>query len=693
MSKQDFLLEIGLEELPARFINNATAQLKQLFEKWLQKQKLEYEKIEIMSTPRRLAVLVKQLSDKQPDISGEAKGPAKKIALTEDGEWSKAALGFARGQGVDKEDLFFKELKGTDYVYARTFTAGQKTNELLKEVKELILSIHFPKNMRWNQYSLRFARPIQWLVALYGKEIIPFSITDITTGNETFGHRFLGEKISIDQPAHYEQLLEKQYVLVDADKRKKLIEEQIQQLSKEKGWNIPVNEALLDEVNHLVEYPTALFGHFDTSFLEIPKEVLITSMREHQRYFPVENHEGELLPYFVTVRNGNDQHLENVARGNEKVLRARLADAAFFYKEDQKLTIPSALSKLENIVYHEELGSIADKVRRVKLLTEKISSKLTLSEEETKKINRVAEISKFDLVSQMVYEFPELQGKMGQKYAQLQGEEAEVCLAINEHYMPRFSGDQSPSTLIGSVVSLGEKMDTITSCFAIGLIPSGSQDPYALRRQAAGIVQILVEYKLEITLEQLINMSLEVIKDKGLLKRDSEELAKELLDFFFLRVKNLLQDKGSRYDVIDAVTSVSYSHVTNTIKKAEAIMKQVDHQDFKDSVESLSRVTNISKKHTGDRNLDTSLFEKEEEKRMYDKYVSVKNNVEKAYLNGDFEGILHELVRSREEIDAYFDSIMVMAEDESLRQNRLTQMKEFAQVIESFAKFQQIVFS
>ncbi|WP_413380144.1 glycine--tRNA ligase subunit beta [Alkalihalobacillus sp. 1P02AB] len=693
MSAHDFLLEIGLEELPARFITDAMNQLEQKMSSWLNEQKLEYQSIEAFSTPRRLAVLVTGLADKQPDITSEAKGPAKKIALDNEGNWSKAAQGFARGQGVSVEDLFFKELKGVEYVYANTFTAGKETVELLEAAKELILSIHFPKNMRWNSYQLRYARPIQWLIALYGEKVIPFSIEGISTGTISKGHRFLGKEVSIAAPAHYVATLSEQNVVVEPQKRKEMIISQIQVLSREQNWVIPIDEDLLEEVNNLVEYPTALFGKFDDEFLEIPKDVLITSMREHQRYFPVENSEGELLPYFVTVRNGNAEHLNNVARGNEKVLRARLSDAAFFYEEDQKLKIDDAVAKLENIVYHEELGSIADKVRRVQYLTNELSDQLVLSTEQKKKANRVAEIAKFDLVTQMVYEFTELQGKMGQVYAELAGEDKEVAEAINEHYMPRFAGDNSPSSLVGVVVSVAEKIDTITTCFAIGLIPSGSQDPYALRRQATGIVQMLLDNDLSLSLETLIDVSLNLNEERQLLKRDKSDIKSDLLSFFRLRVKHMLQEKSIRYDVIDAVIANGFTEVSTTVAKANVLMQQVEQPQFKQVIEALSRVTNISKKQTGDVRINTSLFQKEEEENLYQTYMRVQEQVAEATEGKDYESAFHALAHTTEVIDQYFDHIMVMDENEEIKQNRLSQMKAFANVIYSFADFQAIVFS
>ncbi len=624
MSKRDFLLEVGVEELPARFVTGSMNQLKEKVEEWLSAEHLEFDSVKAFATPRRLALIIEGLAESQPDIEEEAKGPAKKIAFDEDGNWTKAAQGFARGQGVSTDDLFFKELKGVEYIYANKFIAGKKTIELLPAVKDIILALHFPKNMRWGSNELRFARPIQWLVAIYGHEVVPFDITGIETGKKTFGHRFLGNEIELTEPNEYVGALLSEFVIVDPTERKQAIRSQIESMTEGNGWVIPIDEDLLEEVHHLVEYPTALSGSFDEEFLTLPKEVLITSMREHQRYFPVENQEGELLPYFVTVRNGDHQHLENVARGNEKVLRARLSDGAFFYREDQKLKIDDALKRLEQIVYHEELGSIGDKVRRIHEGVAKFGELLKVDQSTKDTARRVASICKFDLVTQMVYEFPELQGRMGEVYAELAGEPKQVAKAINEHYQPRFAGDASPESLAGAIVSIADKLDTIVTCFAIGLIPTGSQDPYALRRQAAGIVQMINDHELDVELEQLVKVSLDVAEGRNLFKRSRQEVESELIEFFKLRVKAALSDQHIQYDVIDAVLAERLGHIPTLIKKAHVITEKRHEKSFKQVVEALSRVTNIAKKAEGKHEINPDLFEKEEEKALFAHYEEVK---------------------------------------------------------------------
>ncbi len=477
------LLEIGTEEMPARFVAEAAEQLKDKVSKWLTAQRIPYGEVMTFETPRRFTVLIKDVQEQQEDSNEELRGPARKIAVDEEGNWSKAALGFARGKSLSPDDLYLQEVGGVEYVFARKHEAGRPTVELLPELGNIITGLTFPKNMKWGSYELKFVRPIRWIVALYGTDIIPLEITGVKAGKETQGHRFLGQQTTIERPEDYARKLAEQYVLVEPEERKQRILSQIKELETARGWTVPLDEDLLDEVVHLVEYPTALFGSFEEEYLQIPRQVLVTSMREHQRYFPVENEQGELLPHFVTVRNGDDRDIEIVARGNEKVLRARLSDARFFYEEDQKMKIEEALQRLETVVFHEELGTIGDKIHRVQDTAMQIAQKIGTNAEDRKKLQRAAEISKFDLVSLMVYEFPELQGIMGERYARLLGEDEEVAKAIFEHYLPRFAGDILPETIAGALLSIADKLDTITGCFAIGIIPTGSQDPYALRRQ------------------------------------------------------------------------------------------------------------------------------------------------------------------------------------------------------------------
>ncbi|MGG3494332.1 glycine--tRNA ligase subunit beta [Peribacillus simplex] len=687
MSKCDLLLEIGLEELPARFVTASMKQLSDKVQKWLTEKAIEFGEVEAFSTPRRLAILVKDVEESQKDIEEEAKGPAKKIALDSEGNWSKAALGFVRGQGMTSEDIYFKELKGVEYAHVNKFIKGQPTVQLLSELAEIISGMTFPKNMRWANQELRFVRPIKWLIALFGNDIVPFSIADVETGRETKGHRFLGDSAIIEQPERYEDTLKEQFVMADPDKRRQVILDQIKELEQEKGWIIPVDEELLEEVNNLVEYPTVLFGHFEEEFLELPSEVLITSMKEHQRYFPVKDQDGKLLAFFVTVRNGDDRHLDKVSKGNEKVLRARLSDAAFFYKEDQKKEISAALKKLDSIVYHEEIGTLAEKTARVTAVTGVLADALNLKAEKEMAL-RAAEIAKFDLVSHMVYEFPELQGYMGEKYALLKGETKEVAAAINEHYMPRHADDNVPPSVIGAVVSLAEKIDTLSSFFAIGVIPTGSQDPYALRRQASGVVQILAEKKWNISLEELIVIGLKGLESKGILKRDLEDVKSDMFTFFKARVKHLLQEQQIRYDLIDAVLVNEIGYIHSIVERAHVLDAKKDEAGFKESLEALSRVMNIAVKCDNKVTVDPTFFENDQEKALYEKYQNVAiRYTESKDENERFE----QLISLQSEIESYFENTMVMADDEAIRSNRLSLMKEISDLVAGFAAMNKII--
>ncbi|MFS0861594.1 glycine--tRNA ligase subunit beta [Fredinandcohnia sp. 179-A 10B2 NHS] len=680
MNKRDLLIEIGLEEMPARFVTDAMNQLSDKVTGWLMENNISFEQVKGYSTPRRLAVLVTDVAEKQEDVELEAKGPASKIALDQDGNWSKAAIGFTRGQGLSVQDIYFKEINGIEYAHVKKFIKGQETKDALGELENVIKNLSFPKNMRWGDKELRYVRPVKWIVGLFGDEIVPLSITNVTSNNKTWGHRFLGEEVEITSAREYEKLLMSQYVIADSMERKEAIINQIKILEEENKWVIPIDEDLLEEVTNLVEYPTAFYGKFEEEFLNLPGDVLITSMREHQRYFPVKDQNGALQPFFVAVRNGDHKHLETVARGNEKVLRARLSDADFFYKEDQKLNIDDLLKKLDKIIFHEELGSLGDKVRRIQRVSEHISQLLELDGDAKQKIDRASQICKFDLVTNMVYEFPELQGVMGERYARVSGEDEAVAVAINEHYMPRHADDKSPTSITGAVISIADKLDTIVGCFSIGIIPTGSQDPYALRRMAAGVVQILLDKDWNVKLEDLLEFTLQQFEDTNIAKREKQETINDLVHFFKLRIKHELNTRNIRYDIIDAVLGTTIGNIGSIVKKAEVLENSKNNQDFKEVIESLGRVINISKK--GEKvDIDPTLFVSDEEKYLYDRFTEVNPKVMQNLSDNNVEEAFRLLASLREAIDNYFENTMVMAEDEAIRRNRLAQMVQLADTI------------
>lgn len=682
---RDLLLEIGLEELPAQYVLRSEKQLAERVDAFLKEARVDFGSIEVYSTPRRLAVIVRDVAETQQDLTETLRGPAKKIAQDAEGNWSKAAQGFARGRGLTVEDLYFAEEKGVEYVFAERHEKGQETLSLLNGLEDVVRSLTFPKNMKWGTSSLRYMRPIRWLIALFGQDIIDFTIEGVKTNNVTRGHRFLSKgDVVISSPTEYVQTLESAFVMANYEMRKAEIERQIQELATKQGWTIPLDADLLEEVTNLVEWPTALFGEFDEAYLDLPEEVLITTMKEHQRYFPVYL-DGTLKNYFVTVRNGNAEHLENVARGNEKVIRARLADAVFFYEEDKKTKIDDQLGRLDRIVFHEKLGTTGAKARRVTKIAQELAP---LFEADLEKVSRAGAIHKFDLVSQMVYEFTELQGIMGEKYALQQGEDKEVAAAIREHYMPRFAGDASPETATGAVLALADKLDSIAAFFGIGMIPSGSQDPFALRRQAQGVVQILGDWKIDLSIDTLLSKVVELQLEAGLYEADKEQVKAQLDEFFKLRLKYRLQEQQVRYDVIDAVLTTSLT-VVRLDARADAIQEFVS-TDAKALIEQLSRVVNISKKgEAGD--VDPSLFENDHEIALHDAIEQTAPATAEAVEMGDYKKALDLLQQLESPIMMYFEHTMVMSDDEAVRKNRLHEMNRLATTIKRVADFNALV--
>lgn len=687
---KDLLFEIGMEEIPARFIRAAAEQLEERVSRSLRDARIDFSAIQSYATPRRVAIIVSSLAETQTDLTEEIKGPSKKIALNEHGEWSKAAEGYMRNQGIHSSNLYFREVAGVEYIYATKKNEGIATSELLSNLlTQVIHSMTFPKNMRWGNYDLKFVRPIRWIVALYGKDIVPIEVAGVKSNNITRGHRFLGKDIHLDSAQSYLESLKLQYVFADIEERKKIILSQLHDLALEKEWTISIKEDLLEEVLFLVEYPTVLYGGFDSDYLNIPRDVLITSMREHQRYFPVFDHDDHLLPFFVAVRNGDTRFIDQVARGNEKVLRARLSDARFFYLEDHKMTIDLALSKLESIVYHEGLGSVGDKVRRICSMAERLSNWLKLEPVIVDKIKRAAAICKFDLVTQMVYEFPELQGIMGEDYARKFGENESVAVAVNEHYQPRFSGDQSPKSIIGAVISIADKMDSIVGCFFLGIIPTGSQDPYALRRQAAGVVQILLDHQITCKLSELFDWAIEVYDNNGLMKRNRDQVVQGLQDFFSLRVKNLLSDKA-RYDVVDAIMVSGFDDVTSAVGKTSALMNILPLPETKLSLESFNRVNNLAAKALSG-HLNASLYTEEIEHHLHQTWETIHQQFKDFMNKGEEHKALEALILLREPITEYFEAVMVMSDNTSLREARLALLKHISDDLKCFADFQKIV--
>lgn len=674
-----YLLEIGLEEIPAHVVTPSIQQLAQKVTKFLKENRLSYDSIEQFSTPRRLAIRINGLGDRQPDIEEDAKGPARKIAQDEDGNWTKAAIGFTKGQGLTVDDITFKTIKGTEYVYVHKLIQGKTTQEILPGIKDVVESLNFPTMMKWANYDFKFVRPIRWLVSILDDEVLPFQILDIKAGRQNQGHRFLGKTVDLANPSEYEEKLQAEFVIVDAEKRKALIREQIQAIAQEENWEVTPNADLLEEVNNLVEWPTAFSGKFDPKYLAIPEEVLITSMRDHQRFFFVRNQDGKLLPNFISVRNGNKEHLENVVRGNEKVLTARLEDAAFFYDEDQKNSIDYYADRLKKVSFHDKIGTMAEKMTRVGSIAQVIAKMLGLDAEAAEDLQRAAAIYKFDLVTGMVGEFPELQGVMGEKYALLKGEKPAVAQAIREHYMPNSAEGELPESTVGTVLALADKFDNIFSFFSAGMIPSGSNDPYALRRHAYGIVRILAQRDWSLDLnkfEEAVKQAL--TDDQTSFGVDVDKNFAEVVEFFNDRIKQYLDHHSVSYDIEDAVLAGSQHNVTTIIAAAEVLTNAKAADSFKDEIEALTRVQRIATKNTtaGDLAVDSQLFNNETEGKLFDLITKIE-----AMNDADMAAFFKELTSLTPAITEYFDATMVMDKDAKIKANRLNMMSRLANLV------------
>ena len=685
MSK-DLLLEIGTEEIPAHAMPGMLRELGENAKKALKELRLAHGAVRTLGTPRRLALIVEGLAEKQEDVAEEKRGPSVQVAFDADGKPTKAAQGFARGQGVQAEALVTKD----GYVYALVQETGERTEKVLeKMLPELIVGLSLPNSMRWGDLDFRFIRPLRWLVALYGEQVVPFELARVKSSNTSRGHRFLSTgDFTIQDAAHYEEACEKAFVIVDPARRKTEIEEGLVKEAKAHGGIAEITPNLLEEVLYLVEYPTALSGSFEEKYLALPPDAVITPMRDHQRYFPVKAADGRLMPLFLTVRNGGAEYLATVQHGNERVLRARLADAQFFFDEDRKKSLEEHMEKLKTVVFQEGLGTVYEKSLRLEKLAAKIAGAIGASEAEKKAAERAARLSKADLVTGMVTEFTELQGVMGKEYARLDGESEDVALAIDEHYMPRFAGDALPKTCAGLVVSLADKMDNIVATFSRGLIPTGSQDPFALRRQALGMVHSIIEAGVTVSLRELVNWTMDLLAIQDAAVR--EKMQADVADFMRLRLKNVLAEAGIRYDVADAVLG-DIDDVRRVMLAAEAVRAQLAAPDMAAAVKAFVRVANLAAKAEGKARIDEALFETEEEKELMKAYASAKSAAESLVEAHDYVGIIDDFKDLAEPINAFFDAVMVMAEDADVRRNRLSLLKSIDCLLREVADFSKIV--
>lgn len=661
---KDLLFEIGAEEIPAGFMPNILGQLKQLAETKLNDAHLPFESIATYGTPRRLALIVKGLADTSAEISERHKGPSASIAYDADGNATKAAIGFARGKGLDVADLVVED----GYIYAETKTAGVPAKDIVTDMlPQLITGLNFPKSMHWGNLDAKFVRPVRWLVALLDEEVIPVEFATVKSGNVTRGHRFLGaDEITIKNPASYVETLKENFVMVDQDARRELISKQLHDIAASKNASIVWDDDLLEEINYLVEWPTALCGGFEESYLALPDAAIITPMKDHQRYFPLVDQNGKLLPMFLTVRNGSDHSIEVVQAGNERVLRARLDDAKFFFNEDRKKPLIDRQDGLTKIVFQEGLGNLADKTERLLKLGRVFGEECGLHEDAAVVLERATELAKTDLTTGMVTEFTELQGVMGKEYALLDGESPEVAEAIFEQYLPRFAGDVLPQTEAGKVLSIIDKVDNIVATFSRGLIPTGSQDPYALRRQTIGILNILLGSDWNISLRPIFKASMELL---NVAADKQEELLSQVEEFFTLRLKNIFLDREVPHHVIDLLLSNNELSVADAEGLVNALLANRIDENV-ELVQAYTRMYNLVKdvEYTG---VNSDLLKEDAEKALFEAASKASEASLAAWEANDYTAVVAVPATLVPAINKFFEDVMVMDKDEAIKANRL----------------------
>ncbi len=684
----ELLFEIGTEEIPAGFLSKAVTDMEEMIRKTLSEKRIAFEGIRCLATPRRLVLHIADLAPNQADQIVEKMGPARKAAFDENGQPTKAALGFARGQGLAVSELETVTTDKGEYLCARKTIAGQPTADLLPDLlRNFLLSIPFRKSMRWAAYDLRFARPIHWLLALYGGKVVPLKVEDIESGDTSRGHRFMSpEAFSVGGFEDYLAKTREHFVIADPAERKKFILEEAQKAAAEAGGKLFYSEDLLETVTYLVEYPVIVRGGFDPNYLQLPKEVLTTTMISHQKYFPVVDEAGKLLPCFIAVSNTRARDPEVVTRGNERVLQARLADASFFFEEDKKIPLENRVESLKKVVFHTLLGTSHKKVMRFRKLAVKIAARVKPAAK--KNVDRAALLAKADLESLMVGEFSELQGIMGREYARLAGEKPEIADAIYEHYLPIVAGGDLPGTDEGAIVGIADKMDTIVGFFAVGMPPSGTADPYALRRQALGVINIILSRRYDLSLNFLIDECLAALKD--VLKKPAEDVKKDVLEFFKGRLQNQLIGQGYAYDTVDAVLAADIDQLVLVIEKVQALQAFRTNPEFEPLSIAFKRIDNILKDFRGGQ-VDVNLLSQDAEIKLFANFENIGTRVEKGIAEKDFTAALNRLAALRSPVDAFFDSVMVMDNDEKIRLNRLSLLSAISALFHQIADFSKIV--
>jgi len=690
---ESLLLEIGTEEIPAGYIEPAMRWLSDSISKKLNDNRIEHGDIKTYATPLRLSILVNNVHPRQRPQVSEVIGPPRNVGFKEDGAPTVAAEKFAQKAGIPINKVQLKQTPKGVYLVAEKVEKGILSKTLLKEIlPDIILTVPFPKRMRWADLSISFARPIQSILAILGNNTISFKVGNVKSSNNSFGHRFTHPgKINISSPEKYVKTLSAAGVLVDQNHRKKVIEKEIAKIANKLGGIVVPDEELVDIVNYLVEFPVVVPGEFDKSFLELPDEVLITAMREHQKYFAVRNKKGRILPNFIVVNNTRVKNLKKVAKGHERVLRARLADAKYFYANDLSESMDIFVSKLKGILFQAKLGSLYEKVERIQKIAAIISNQVTDDTDLRERVLRAAWLSKADLVSQVVNEFPKLQGVMGRIYAQSAGENETIASAIEEHYRPTFSGGPLPGNIEGAILAVADKMASICGCFSVDLVPTGASDPYALRRQGIGILQIMADKELSISLTSLIANSVEMFKNQC--DKQPATVTQMVYDFLRDRMGYLLVEEGFTKDTVSAVVSVSIDNVPDVWKRARALQKLRLKPDFESLAVTFKRVVNILKKTDEvdiGNDVDPSLFQDTSETSLYSAYEQLKEKILGHFNRGEFDQALLDIASLRSHVDSFFDNVLVMEENTRIRRNRIAILRCIEDLFKVFADFSKI---
>ncbi len=681
----DFLLEIGTEEIPAGFLKPGLDKFKNIFTEFLNNKKIVFNEIKTFGTPRRLIVYISNISEKQEDEIFTKTGPSKKAAFDENGNPTKAAIGFAKSQGVEPNDLETVETDKGEYVAIKKVIKGEDTFDILKEnLPILIKKLVFPKNMRWGDETISFVRPIHWIVAIFNEKVIPFNYGKLKSSNISYGHRFLSsEPFEVKDFQSFKKTLKEKHVIIDIDERKEKLLTEVREIASHLSGKIEEDEDLIETVTNLVEYPFPVKGTIEDEFLKLPDEVIITPMKVHQKYFPVYNEQDKLLPYFITVSNTKAKDMDIVSKGNERVIKARLNDAKFFYDEDRKYNLEHFVERLRKVVFQKDLGTSYEKMERFRDIAIYLAE--NLSPEHRELTERAAYLCKGDLETNMVYEFPELQGIMGKYYALHSGEKKEVAEAIYEHYLPKFAGDEIPESNIGSFISIADRIDTIVGFFGIGKTPTGTADPYALRRHAIAIINIILGKKYNFSLKELINRTKNLYIEKF---KIDEETVEKIVDFFALRFQNIMNDKFP-YDVIESVLSLEFDNIYETYIKLEQMNKIKDDRDFQDIIVPFKRVANITK--DWDKTVvNESLFVEPEEKDLYKTFTANKDNFIKYKKDGKYIEALKTFTNLKDDINKFFDNVLVMDKDEKIKINRLNLLKNIYNTFNTIADLTKI---